>query len=563
MGMSKLASLPCLLALALSAHAAPVTIPVTFDDAHQRQTIDGFGTCTYGEGAAEEWFQKLFLESLRCSMLRIDFTPRFVEPYSTDLYNSPWFHNRPPLPGPDDNNVRTYSGPEDYTREYAGKSVPISVMQADPEKNLHFFNYKDGTAWASALLAQKGGEDLVLVGSLWSPVPWVKRTSGYRYGNSDYPMPKKGAPWPFIWGGNFAGGVLDTSNEPLALFNDGDRDTSALEQFARSTASYILGWQRTFNLKLDYFSIQNEPNFEVFYNSCLYPSGEGYRPALEAIRAAFDAHPELRHIQLVGPEDLLGGGAYSLWQYGGGKTARAKNLQYLRDIDAQPGGVELMPIAAIHGYAPDGKSSAGAEAQPWIWWREGWKRSPAEGIPGNVAGYAAKGRKSWMTETSGEDPAWLGKDGKSPHRGAWSVALKIHQALTTGQQSAYIYWQMADGKKLNDQALTDKETGEGAGKFTAARHYFAAIPAGSACYAVDEENESILASAYLQPGGERSTIVLLNASDQLQEVRLDLDPGWKPLALRVSSEDSLWQKEDPAANFTLPVYGIATLMIER
>lgn len=73
----------------------------------RRQTIDGFGAHQGGEVRNEQWWQELFYDDLRASIYRIDLTPKFVSPYSDRLYNSPWFHNDPPLPGPD---VRATSG---------------------------------------------------------------------------------------------------------------------------------------------------------------------------------------------------------------------------------------------------------------------------------------------------------------------------------------------------------------------------------------------------------------------------------------------------------------------
>jgi hypothetical protein len=81
-------------------------------------------------------------------------------------------------------------------------------------------------------------------------------------------MPVPGTRWPFIWGGNFAGGKLDTSDTPLSIFDDsaqgGTGPTSALTQFARCTAAYLRGFQQSYQVRFYAVSIQNELNFEEF-----------------------------------------------------------------------------------------------------------------------------------------------------------------------------------------------------------------------------------------------------------------------------------------------------------
>src|SRR5690606_38799663 len=135
---------------------------------------------------------------------------------------------------------------------------------------------------------------------------------------------------------------------------------------------------------------------------------------------------------------------WGMWQYGGGPTTAHKNLQFLQHIAADPEAAAAVDFFNIHGYDSDGASAATADAGLWDWWANGWDASPAEGIPADVKGFTEYGKKSWMTETSGEAAAWLVGDDAFPSEGAWGLALRIHQALTTGQQSAWIYWTFVD-----------------------------------------------------------------------------------------------------------------------
>ena len=560
-------ALPRLVSTAQAASDATVTI----DTAMRFQTIDGFGSCLAGAEAQQPWWQQLYYDDAQSSMLRVDLTPHFKAPYSDFAYNSPWFHNNPALPGPENNNVRTYTSPADYGRSFAGRNAQIAVMKADANANQAVFDFTDespktGVAAAKAGLSRKAQlGDFKLIGSIWSPPPWVKVSSGNTYSNSSGILPTNGTPWPFIWGGNFAGGKLDTSGKPLAVFNDGTQDTSALTQFARSMAAYVLGYQRAAGMRFYALSVQNELNFEEFYNSMSYPLSADYIIALKALRAEFDKYDELRDIKLMGPEDLMGGDAYGMWSY---SEALHKNLRYLQNIEADPQAASALAFFNIHGYASNGVSSAGAAPQQWDWWANGWTTSPAGGIPANVKGFKAYGKKSWMTETSGEAATWLAPANAFPSNGGWSIALKMQQALTTGQQSAWVYWQTTDGNKVAASTLTDKDLLAASPKYVAFKHFARYIRPGAVRVAANVAGATtVSASAYVHDSNKTLTTVLVNSAATAQTVTLKLPAmptGMNSLQSYTSSDGNLWQSANlnvaaGSITLTLPAYSVATL----
>ena len=122
---------------------------------------------------------------------------------------------------------------------------------------------------------------------------------------------------------------------------------------------------------------------------------------MTAVRAELNKYPDLAGIKIMGPEDVLGGDPYGMWQYGSGSTAAAKNLQFLQAVGNNPAAAAAEDFFCVHGYDSDGVAAASATPTQWLWWANGWTASPAAGIPANVAGFAAYGKKSWMTETSG------------------------------------------------------------------------------------------------------------------------------------------------------------------
>jgi O-glycosyl hydrolase len=563
---------------ACAGRAGRTAIRLDFGTRHQ--TVDGFGTCLYGESAREKWFQSLYLDDLRASMLRLDLTPRFRSPYSDFAYNCPWFHGHPPLPGPDGNNVRAYTSPEDYQRPFAGRRAAIAVMGPDIDQNVGLLDLDDNYLVAAGALAALGWSrrkelgDFKILASLWSPAPWLKLPSGNRIATQGEPHPKTGAPWPFIWAGNFAGGRLDVSGEPRQAFHDGRGPTSALTQFARGTAATLRGFMRRHGVVVDALSIQNELNFEEFYGSCTYRRAEDWLKAVAAVRAELDRYPDLEHVHMVGPEDLLGADAYGLWQFGKGAEAVDKNLRYLQALHERAGGAALIDVFAIHGYAPDGVAAADADPKLWRWWAEGWTAAPARGLPALVAGFRRFGRKSWMTETSGEQPSWKAPASGFPGDGGFGLALRIHQAMTDGYESAWLYWQLADGNPVSGSTLTDAHQREGSPKYVAAKHYFRFIRPG-ACRieaATDPAHSAVVASAYLHPGDGDAVIVALNTGEVPLDVMINWSEGGGERRPRehwdvyTSGDEQLWAHTVAAAvpsrtlSCHLPAHSVATLV---
>ncbi len=570
--------------------ATPATVTLDTSAAGRQQVIDGFGTCLSGTEGQQPWWQSLYFDDLRCTLLRVDLTPQFVSPYADFSYNSPWFHNHPPLPGPDNNNVRTYTSATDYTRalnftsngQNVSQQAAIAVMGPDIDKNAAYFNFDADGLKTAGTVAQLGQAkrpalgDFKLFGSLWSPAPWVKVSSGNTISGQSGVLPANGTAWPFIWAGNFAGGKLDVSDTLLPVFDDssqgGTGPTSALTQFARCTVAYLRGFQNHYGVKFYAVSVQNELNFEEFYNSATYPLSSQYIAALKRLRAELDKYPDLAAIQIEGPEDLLGSDAYALWQYGSGATAVHKNLQYLQNVAADPQAAAALAFCSVHGYAADGVTSAGASPTSWGWWVNGWTTSPAAGIPGNVKGFAGYGKKSWMTETSGENPAWLYPASGYPNGGAFSIALKLHQALTAGRQSGWAYWQMTSGGAVGNETLTDATALAGSPKFVAARHFFACVRPGAVRVntTVSEPGNTaapLLASAYVHDGDYSLTLVLVNPSSGpvTATIPLPAEPrGLSSFQAYVSSDGSFWQSSrlavaDGTATVTVPGYGVVTL----
>ena len=575
----------CLVLCGILSNVASQPIEVVVNPGEMMQVIDGFGAHQGNEVRNQTWWQELYYDDAGASIYRVDLTPKLMSPYSDFNVYSPWFmgssvdsefnlEDNDNPDGPEGNRVRTYTSAEDYSREFGGEQAPIAVMGPDIEENIKYFTYPENGAIQAGLDRVSNSGDFKLIGSLWSPLPWVKISSGNEYNQNWWPGPVQGTPWPFIWGGNYAGGTLDVSDLPLDIFDDsslgGSGPTSALTQFARSVAAHVSGYQKHYGVKFYAISIQNELNFEQYYNSMTYPRSSQYITAIKAVRAEFDRYEDLKNIRLMGPEDLLGGDAYGLWQFRGGDDAIHKNLQYLHHLAEDSTAMAALDFFCIHGYAPDGVSAQGSDPIQWKWWANGWEESPAPGIPANIQGFTAFGKKSWMTETSGEQHDWLYPTNDYPNNGGWSIAVKIHQALTSGRQSAWLYWtftEAEDSGATSTYALTTQALGNLAPKYNAFKHFSKYIrPGAHRIEAVSSDENEILVSAYLHEDDATLTIVLINTTAEEKDVMVqiqDVDVSGEFQSF-TSMDNSYWQastlQNGDDSLVKIPGFGVVTLV---
>jgi len=200
---------------------------------------------------------RIFSSRSSSSMLRVDLTPAFKSPYSDFTYNSPWFHNNRPCPVRQQ-HVRTYTNATDYTRLWAGRHAQIAVMGRTSSEHQLFRLHRRRPAGRRHAGQTRRRQRRPARRFQTHRLALVARAVGENSLRQCDQRPERhpavnGTPWPFIWGGNFAGGRLDTSGTPLAAFDDsslgGTGPTSALTQFARCTAAYLRGFQNAYHVR--------------------------------------------------------------------------------------------------------------------------------------------------------------------------------------------------------------------------------------------------------------------------------------------------------------------------
>jgi len=444
-------------AYAVSAHAASVTI----DGGKRHQTIQGFGTCVSSQSPGlkntylNEKFENAYMKDLGASILRLEINP--------DLG---------PKPLPPDADYHTVYGSLDFK---VGDNQGQGLL-------------------AQALTAHKL-DRLLVYGTPWTPPGWMKANGVTHL--LDYPTGKGTSPTAVK---DKNGGWHDPDNTLLP---------EQRNNYGKYLAGFCQGFQANFGVPVYGVSVQNELMFDEYYNSCRYDvdkscinwaaqplalqpnCGPKFSPmfhdTVDAIGRQFKAQNVTA--KLLGPESVGPDKAYFTVIEEG----------YINAVMSDPTTAPFLGIINIHGYGGDAIHPGGS--------RGAWTK-----FSNDVKGY---GREIWMTEESGEDSAWTTSQNGSKENGAISVGVHIAQALTYGNCSAYLYWQITDPKPSGGALTTpDPATGVNlqAKKYCAAKHFFRYIRPGAVRLETTGDTETFSAGAFVHDANKTLTIVLINTA---------------------------------------------------
>lgn len=173
-----------------------------------------------------------------------------------------------------------------------------------------------------------------------------------------------------------------------------------------------------------------------------------------------------------------------------------------------------------------------------------------------------------MTETSGESPEWLFPANGFPGDGAFGIGIRIHQALTTGMESAWIYWTFttADNNgNVTNYGLTNSNASTNSPKYNAAKHYYKFIrPGAQRIFCITNGSTDLLGSAYLHDTDHTLTIVLINTRNSVQTALLNLPYSGLQFNQFTSYLNNYWKSSNLnvsglQTNISLPAYSIVTM----
>ena len=263
------------------------------------------------------------------------------------------------------------------------------------------------------------------------------------------------------------------------------QDPGNLQQFARYLAAYVTGFQQQYGVPLYAISLQNELRFAQPYPSAYY-NPPMYVATLKAVGDEFGRDGITTRI--FGPEDVGVDSGY----------LTNNQMNFINAVKADPVANQYLNILAVHGYSGNGSTPSSSAAN----WADYYNRIKSDP------------RESWMTETSGENPAWIHTD-PSTHRadGAVTVALNMHEGLAYGNLNAWVYWQFDDGKfPVSPFVLT--EGGDPTSlKYNAAKHYMRYIRPGAVRVDAGPDNPNgVSIDAWVDDADHTLTINLINMS---------------------------------------------------
>jgi O-glycosyl hydrolase len=198
---------------------------------------------------------------------------------------------------------------------------------------------------------------------------------------------------------------------------------------------------------------------------------------------------------------------------------------FLKPFESDPAALAALDIMNIHGEPREG---AGEGSQAWTALQTRLK---------------ALKRPMWMTETSGEDPTWLGA-GKDGH-GGLALARSIHNAVVFGGCEAWVYWAITDPAP-SEFALMGLATPTP--KYSTLKQYSRFIRPGAVRIAVTPASSTILASAFLDDGRGKVTIVFVNMNATDTPITGTLASLSRPLAEFQAARSSSTEDCQPLAS---------------
>ncbi|MEM8782690.1 MAG: hypothetical protein AAGE65_07505 [Planctomycetota bacterium] len=525
------------LALSLSAAGASAT-QVTANLNDRAQTIDGFGT-------ALPWFMDNAFANPRSGYNTDAFADLFFDDLGASMARMELQYT-----------VLTETGTLNPTN--AQMETPV-VLGSDTYANIAKFNFDAaGVGHLKQFFRDEAPrQDFKLIGSLWSPPHWMKGPEIHPINGSVVNESKP------TWGAtaNSAGGSLIDTPENL-------------QQFGRYITAWLKGWEQQTGVPYYAISIQNEPVLSEFYNSAVYDPAL-YVKALKAVDAAIAEHnaayPNDRiETKLHGPEGVgVGpqGDLGILW----------RQFQFIDAVRNDPQANAALDIWSTHGadgtngrYRVNLDDPSANAGQHWEFWNAGRTTTdPATAWAQwqGVGPDAGETRPTWQTERSGDVNQWL-SGARDDQNGALSLGVRMHDALATGDVSAYLYWftQYTDGRPLDTFELTINEETDRP-KYVAYKHFAKHIRPGAERVEVDSDDPQLLVSAYHHEGDGTLTYVLLNVDDDADAVTLDLPDGFDAasVAAWLSRDGSYYEPQsfaivDGAVDVLLPRESMLTLV---
>jgi O-glycosyl hydrolase len=282
-------------------------------------------------------------------------------------------------------------------------------------------------------------------------------------------------------------------------------------------------------VKADYITLQNEPDFEAKYDSCLFAPTEtndvaGYDKAVEAVWQKLHAEMGAKMPKLLDP-DAMG----------------FNNMEsYIK---------ELKDLSHTYGYAHH------------LYGCTGCAEEPDRYIPKMLAFKELNSRYGnkpiFQTEFEDKPDTW---------KGAMDTALLMHNSLVVEEVAGYLYWDLFWSEGSGLISITDPQTYIIMPVYYAFKHYSAFIDANWQRVDTSTDNKGVRISAYINPDNKKISVVLINTTKDT-----DIALGLSIKDFKVAKGDIYRSSKkenclrvgayDKDAPLKLPAYSVTTLSL--
>ncbi len=293
------------------------------------------------------------------------------------------------------------------------------------------------------LKLRNGLENFIL--TVWSPPAWMKRNKSL----------------------NAEGWSTDNKLEPFYY-----------EEYAEHLTALIKTIRYETGIELAAVSLQNEPQFNEPYASCVV-----------------DPNEMRDMIKVVGPRfEREGIGTKIYWAEA--LPAQGAIQNYIMAVKNDPVARRYGNIVAIHNYDADGINVGGAGADEWarIY---GWAQSGEPKCP------------TWMTETSGHANSW---------DGALELIGNIYNALVHGNASAWVFWSFTVSRDSEVFGLVVDNVPTS--RFFVSKQIYKFVRPGAVRVDVSSADADVPAAAFRNDREGTLSVILINKSGVPKAVRI-------------------------------------------
>lgn len=286
-----------------------------------------------------------------------------------------------------------------------------------------------------------------IIASVWSPPAWMKSNGRIDNGTGNQASAPNYDPNP----------GPDDNELKLDMYDD----------FAHMCAVYVQVLKQQ-GIDLYALSIQNEPRFSEWYESCVY-DGQALHNLLKIVGDTFQQRGYTTKLFI--PEDIG-------WLDG----IKGMVMPSLQD----PATLPYVGAIAVHGYAFDGVTANSPDAQTW---QTMYSWGAPYGIP------------LWMTETSGFSNDW---------NGAMSLAKAMYTAFRFGNISAWLFWTISTSQ-IDAYSLMDVNGNKSLRYYVSKNFYKYVRPRYvRADASVADTGKHIYPLVFKDPQGRHVTVILIN-----------------------------------------------------